>query len=63
MPNYEGEKIDPATYTAGIKNPRCMVKPLPGTRTMKSNNAVITPTLGGISNIEYKGNAVLNANK
>jgi len=48
---------------AGIKNPRCMVKPLPGTRVMKSNNAVITPTLGGISNIEYKGNAVLNANR
>lgn len=37
-------------------------KPL-GTRIMKSNNSTITPTLGGISNCEYKGNAVLNANK
>jgi hypothetical protein len=28
-----------------------------------SNNAVIKPTLEGIENIAYKGNAVLNANK
>ena len=58
MPSY-GEKQMPA----GLKNPRCGCNPLPGTRVMKSNNAVITPTLGGISNIEYKGNAVLNANR
>ena len=38
------------------------MKPL-GTRIMKSNNAVITPNLGSISNCEYKGNAVLNANR
>ena len=38
------------------------MKPL-GTRIMKSNNSVITPTLGGISNCEYKGNQVLNANR
>jgi|TARA_R110001592_G_scaffold352727_1_gene650871 hypothetical protein len=38
------------------------IKPL-GTRVMKSNNSTITPTLGGISNCEYKGNAVLNANR
>jgi len=30
---------------------------------MRSNNSTIKPTLGGISNIEYKGNPVLNANK
>ena len=63
MPSYEGKKIDPATYTAGFKNPRCGTKPLPGTRVMISNNAVIKPTLGGIENIPYKGNAVLNANR
>jgi|TARA_R100001163_G_scaffold54819_1_gene42152 hypothetical protein len=37
-------------------------KPL-GTRVMVSNNATIMPTLKKIDNIEYKGNAVLNANK
>ena len=63
MPSYEGKKIDPATYTAGFKNPRREAKPLPGTRVMMSNNAVIKPTLEGIENIAYKGNAVLNANK
>ena len=56
MPSY-GEKQIPA----GVKLP-CGCKPL-GTRTMKSNNAVITPTLNRIDNIPYKGNAVLNANK
>ena len=54
--NY-GEKQLPA----GL-NISPVIKPL-GTRIMKSNNAIITPTLGGISNIEYKGNAVLNANR
>ena len=49
MPSYEGKKIDPATYTAGFKNPRCEAKPLPGTRVMMSNNAVIKPTLEGLS--------------
>jgi hypothetical protein len=44
---------------AGVKLP-CGCKPL-GTRVMKSNNAVITPTLKRIDNIAYKGNAVLNA--
>jgi hypothetical protein len=34
-----------------------------GTRVMKSNNAMITPTLRRIDNIPYKGNAVLNANR
>ncbi len=34
-----------------------------GTRTMVSNNSTIMPTLKKIDNIEYKGNAVLNANK
>ena len=38
------------------------MKPL-GTRIMKSNNAVITPNLSGISNCSYKGNPVLNANR
>jgi len=38
-------------------------KPIVGTRIMKSNNSTITPTLGGISNCEYKGNSVLNAQK
>jgi hypothetical protein len=37
-------------------------KPL-GTRVMKSNNSVITPTLRSIDNIEYKGNPVMLANK
>ena len=68
MPSSKSEfkdlyNIDPSTYTAGFKNPRCKTKPLPGTRVMMSNNAVIKPTLGGVENIEYKGNAVLNANK
>jgi len=36
-------------------------KPVVGTRVMKSNNSTIKPTLGGISNCEYKGNAALNA--
>ena len=36
-------------------------KPVVGTRVMKSNNSTITPTLGGISNCGYKGNAALNA--
>ena len=58
MPSY-GEKQAPA----GLVNPRCGCNPIAGTRVMKTNNAVITPTLGGISNIEYKGNAVLNANR
>jgi len=56
MPNY-GEKQLPA----GL-NISPVIKPL-GTRVMKSNNSTITPTLGGISNCEYKGNAVLNANR
>ena len=56
MPSY-GEKQKPA----GVNISPAM-KPL-GTRIMKSNNLVIKPTLGGISNCEYKGNAVLNANK
>tara|TARA_B100001057_G_scaffold487128_2_gene569368 strand:+ start:432 stop:605 length:174 start_codon:yes stop_codon:yes gene_type:complete len=46
---------------AGVERP-CGCGKL-GTRIMKSNNAVITPTLGGISNCEYKGNAVLNAQR
>ena len=56
MPSY-GEMQKPA----GVKKP-CGCLPV-GTRKMKSNNAIITPTLGGISNIEYKGNPVLNANR
>jgi len=58
MPSY-GEKQIPA----GVELPcpeRC--KPV-GTRVMRSNNAVITPTLKRIDNIPYKGNAVLNANR
>jgi hypothetical protein len=49
--------------SAGVKLPcpkRC--EPF-GTRVMKTNNSTITPTLRQIDNIEYKGNAVLNANK
>ena len=56
MPTY-GESQKPA----GVKL-ACGCKPL-GTRVMKSNNSTITPTLSKIDNIEYKGNAVLNANK
>ena len=37
-------------------------KPL-GTRVMVSNNATIMPTLKKFDNIEYLGNALLNANK
>jgi hypothetical protein len=44
------------------KKLKCGQKPL-GTRTMVSNNSTIMPTLKKIDNIEYKGNAVLNANK
>tara|TARA_Y100000114_G_scaffold52738_1_gene48138 strand:- start:514 stop:684 length:171 start_codon:yes stop_codon:yes gene_type:complete len=44
------------------KKLKCNMKPL-GTRVMKSNNSTITPTLKKIDNIEYKGNAVLLANK
>lgn len=56
MPSY-GETQKPA----GVKLD-CGCKPL-GTRIMKSNNTNIIPTLRKIDNIEYKGNAVLNANK
>jgi hypothetical protein len=56
MPSY-GEKQMPAGKVLNT------AKPILGTRVMKSNNAVIKPTLGGISDIEYKGNAVLNANR
>ena len=38
------------------------LKPV-GTKTMRTNNSTIMPTLRKIDNIEYKGNAVLNANK
>lgn len=63
MPSYEGKKVDPATYTAGIKNPRCGTKPLPGLRKMESNNAVIKPTLTGINNIPATPNPVMLANQ
>jgi len=56
MPSY-GEKQKPAG-----KKLKCNMKPL-GTRVMVSNNSTITPTLKKIDNIEYKGNAVLMANK
>ena len=56
MPSY-GQKQKPAG-----KKLNCGCKPL-GTRIMKSNNSIITPTLKKIDNIQYKGNAVLNANK
>jgi len=56
MPSY-GEKQKPAG-----KKLKCNQKPL-GTRIMVSNNSTIMPTLRHIDNIEYKGNAVLNANK
>ena len=38
-------------------------KPIVGTRDMKSNNSTISPMIGTIDNIPYKGNAVLNANR
>tara|TARA_X000001388_G_C2206983_1_gene113496 strand:- start:762 stop:917 length:156 start_codon:yes stop_codon:yes gene_type:complete len=44
------------------KKIKCGQKPL-GTRVMVSNNMTVIPTLKHIDNIEYKGNAVLNANK
>jgi|TARA_R110000772_G_scaffold151174_1_gene261933 hypothetical protein len=50
-----------ATIGTGFKV-KCGCEPL-GTRIMKSNNTTIIPTLRQIDNIEYKGNAVLNANK
>ena len=56
MPSY-GEKQKPAGKVLNT------AKPIVGTRVMKSNNSTITPTLSGIKNCEYKGNAVLNANK
>jgi len=56
MPSY-GKKQKPAG-----KELKCGCKPL-GTRVMRSNNTTIIPTLSKIDNIEYKGNAVLNANK
>ena len=56
MPSY-GEK----QKSAGIELP-CGCGKL-GTRTMRSNNYTVMPTLRKIDNIEYKGNAVLNANK
>jgi len=56
MPSY-GEK----QMSAGkvLNN----AKPIVGTRKMKANNSTITPTLGGVENIEYKGNPVLKANR
>ena len=54
MPSY-GEKQKPAGKKLNSG------KPIVGTRVMKSNNSTIKPTLGGISNCEYKGNATLNA--
>ena len=55
MPSY-GEYQAPAG-----KKLKCGCKPL-GTRTMVSRNPFITSTVR-LDNIEYKGNAVLNANK
>tara|TARA_R100001510_G_C7629464_1_gene188625 strand:- start:387 stop:599 length:213 start_codon:yes stop_codon:yes gene_type:complete len=55
--------IDPSTYTAGIKNPRCNAKPIVGLRKMESNNAVIKPTLTGINNIPATPNPVMLANQ
>ena len=43
MPSY-GEKQMPAGRELNA------AKPIVGTRVMKSNNAVVTPTLGGINN-------------
>ena len=56
MPNY-GEKQMPAGVELNTG------KPIVGTRRMKSNNAVITPTLGGFKNCGYKGNPALNAQR
>ena len=56
MPNY-GEKQKPAGKVLNT------AKPIVGTRVMMSNNSTIKPTLGGISNCKYKGNAVINAQK
>mgnify|MGYP003111328723 FL=1 len=55
----------PQGYNTGKQQPAgkkldCGCKPL-GTRTMKSNNTTVIPTLRQIDNIPYKGNAVLNA--
>jgi len=55
--------IDPSTYTAGIKNPRCNAKPIVGLRKMESNNAVVKPTLTGINNIPHNINPVIVLNK
>ena len=52
--------MKPITGT-GVKL-KCGCEPL-GTRVMKSNNTTIIPTLRQIDNIEYKGNAAINANK
>tara|TARA_R100001510_G_C7612384_1_gene175507 strand:+ start:215 stop:427 length:213 start_codon:yes stop_codon:yes gene_type:complete len=56
-------EIEPATYTAGIKNPRCNTKPISNLRTMECNNAVVKPTLKGISNAPYNINPVIALNK
>jgi|TARA_R110000824_G_scaffold39884_7_gene120063 hypothetical protein len=60
MPSYNGKRVNPSTYTAGFAIKCGCTKP--GDRTMKSNNTTIKPTLK-IDSVEYKGNAVLNANK
>lgn len=56
MPSY-GKKQKPAGKELHSG------KPVVGTRVMRSNNSTITPTLGGVSNCSYKGNATLNAQK
>ena len=58
MPSY-GEKQNPA----GREYATSKIPSIPGTRMMRSNNATITPTLGGLKNCGYTGNTVLNANK
>ena len=60
MPSYNRKRVNPSTYTAGFAIKCGCTKP--GDRTMKSNNTTIKPTLK-IDSVEYKGNAVLNANK
>ncbi len=60
MPSYNGKRVNPSTYTAGFAIKCGCTKP--GDRTMKSNNTTIKPTLK-IDSVEYRGNAVLNANK
>jgi len=60
MPNYNGKKVDPSTYTAGFAK-KCGCTN-PGDRTMRSNNMNIISTLK-IDSVNYNGNAVLNANK